>query len=47
MTFFIFAGDMLVMLFMVVLVTWVYWKSSDATLEQSARIPLEDEKIDE
>lgn len=47
MTFFIFAGDMLVMLFMVVLVTWVYWKASDATIDQSARIPLEDEKIDE
>lgn len=47
MTFFIFAGDMLVMLFMVVLVTWVYWKSSDATIEESAGIPLHDEKTDE
>lgn len=47
MTYFIFAGDMLIMLFMVVLVTWVYWKSSDATINRSARIPLEDERIDE
>ena len=46
MTFFIFAGDMLVMLFMVVLVVWVFWRSSDATINQSARIPLEDERSD-
>ena len=47
MTYFIFAGDTLVMLFMVILVVWVFWKSSDATIEQSAGIPLHDEKIDE
>lgn len=47
MTFFIFAGDMLVMLFMVVLVIWVFWKSSDETIDQSARIPLEDERSNE
>ena len=47
MTYFIFAGDMLVMLFMVVLVTWVFWKSSDETNDMSARIPLEDELVDE
>ncbi len=46
MTFIIFAGDMLVMLFMVVLVVWVFWRSSDATIEESARIPLEDERTD-
>ncbi len=46
MTFLIFAGDMLVMLFMVVLVVWVFWRSSDTTIEKSARIPLEDERID-
>ncbi len=46
MTFFIFAGDMLVMLFMVVLVVWVFWRSSDTTIKQSARIPLEDERSD-
>ena len=44
MTFFIFAGDMLVMLFMIVLVVWVFWRSSDETISESARIPLEDEK---
>ncbi len=46
MTFFIFAGDMFVMLFMVVLVVWVFWRSSDETIDESARIPLEDEMID-
>ncbi len=43
MTYFIFAGDMFIMLFMVVLVVWVFCKSSDATIDASARIPLEDE----
>lgn len=47
MTYFIFAGDMLVMLFMVLLVIWVYWKSSDARTDESARIPLDDERYDE
>lgn len=47
MTYFIFAGDMLVMLFMVVLVVWVFWNSSDRSLEESARIPLEDELNDD
>ena len=47
MTYFIFAGDMLVMLFMVVLVVWVYLRSSKETLDASARIPLDDEKRDE
>ncbi len=46
MTFLIFAGDMLVMLFMVILVVWVFWHSSDTTIEESARIPLEDERTD-
>jgi cbb3-type cytochrome oxidase subunit 3 len=46
MTYFIFAGDMLVMLFMVLLVVWVFWRSSDEVIEESARIPLEDEKTD-
>lgn len=43
MTFFIFAGDMLVMLFMVVLVVWVFWRASDQTMTDAARIPLQDE----
>ncbi len=43
MTFFIFAGDMLVMLFMVVLAAWLFWRMPDSTIDASARIPLEDE----
>ena len=46
MTYFIFAGDMLVMLFMTVLVVWVFWRSSDETIKESACIPLEDERTD-
>jgi cbb3-type cytochrome oxidase subunit 3 len=46
MTFFIFAGDMLVMLFMVVLVVWVFWRAPDKTISETARIPLEDERTD-
>ena len=46
MSFFIFAGDMLVMAFMMALVVWVYMKSSRQTLQESARIPLEDEASD-
>ena len=40
MTYFIFAGDMIVMLFMVVLVVWVFWRSSDETIADAAQIPL-------
>jgi hypothetical protein len=43
MTFFIFAGDMLVMLFMTVLVVWLFWRMPDSTIDASARIPLDDE----
>ena len=44
MTYFLFVGDMLVMLFMVILVVWVFWRSSDDTMSDAARIPLEDEQ---
>jgi cbb3-type cytochrome oxidase subunit 3 len=37
---------MLVMLFMVVLVVWLFWRLPDSTLDASARIPLEDERSD-
>ena len=47
MTLFLFAGDMLVMLFMVALVVWVFWRSPDKTLDEAARIPLDDERVDE
>ena len=46
MTFFLFAGDMLVMAFMVVLVVWVFMRSSDETIDEASRIPLEDEQAD-
>ncbi len=46
MTFFIFAGDMLVMLFMTVLVVWLFLRSPDSVMDASARIPLEDERSD-
>ena len=46
MTFLIFAGDMFVMLFMVVLVVWVFWRSSDKSIAESANIPLQDENRD-
>ncbi len=46
MTWFIFVGDMLVMLFMVLLVVWVSLRSEENRFNGAARIPLEDEKID-
>ncbi len=46
MTYFLFAGDMRVMAFMFVLVIWVFMRSSDETIDESARIPLEDEQAD-
>lgn len=44
MTWFIFAGDMLVMLFMTALVIWVGASASRSTLNYSASIPLHDEQ---
>ena len=44
MTWFIFAGDMLVMAFMIVLVVWVSLRSTRERLDAAARIPLEDEE---
>ncbi len=46
MTWFIFAGDMLVTLFMVLLVVWVSLRSVENRSNAAARIPLEDESID-
>ena len=43
MTWFIFIGDMLVMLFMVILAAWVFYSGTDEVIDRSARIPLEDE----
>jgi|Laugrespbdmm15sn_2_1035079.scaffolds.fasta_scaffold47945_2 hypothetical protein len=46
MAWFLFIGDMLVMLFMVMLVIWVSTNASRATLDYSARIPLMDDLLD-
>ncbi|MCY3794134.1 MAG: hypothetical protein OXG51_07135 [Gammaproteobacteria bacterium] len=43
MTWFIFAGDMLVMAFMAALAVWVLWGGSDEAVDEAARIPLQDE----
>ncbi len=45
MTYFLFAGDLLVMAFMMVLVAWVSLKSSKSVLDESASIPLADEEF--
>ena len=45
MTYFLFAGDLLVMAFMMVLVAWVSLKSSKSVLDESASIPLSDEEF--
>ncbi len=47
MTWFLFVGDMLVMLFMCVLVVWVYLKSTSEAADEAARIPLQDEYVDD
>ncbi|MCY3858396.1 MAG: hypothetical protein OXG25_05750 [Gammaproteobacteria bacterium] len=46
MTYFLFAGDMLVMLFMVAVATWVFVWSPDRDIEETAEIPLNDEEPD-
>ena len=46
MTLFIFAGDMLVMLFMVALVIWVFMVTPDKQIDESASIPLRDEEYE-
>lgn len=43
MTYFIFAGDMLVMAFMIVVVIWVSAFASDEQIDAVARLPLEDD----
>jgi cbb3-type cytochrome oxidase subunit 3 len=44
MSYFIFAGDMLVMLFMFCVVVWVFAWSPKEKVDKAARIPLEDEQ---
>ena len=43
MMWFLFAGDMLVMLFMVAVAVWVFWRSPDKAIKDTANIPLQDE----
>jgi hypothetical protein len=47
MIWFIFIGDMLVMLFMCTLVVWFFMRSSSEVANAAARIPLEDEHEDD
>jgi hypothetical protein len=47
MIWFIFIGDMLVMLFMCALVVWFFLKSTAEVANAAARIPLEDEYRDD
>ena len=46
MTYFLFIGDMLVMAFMIGVVIWVSLRSSKKSIEEAARIPLDDEGDD-
>ena len=43
MTYFIFAGDLLVMLFMICVVIWVFTFSPKESIDRAASIPLQDE----
>lgn len=47
MGWFLFGGDMLVMLFMTVLVVWVSMRSTRELLDFSARIPVDEESSDD
>jgi hypothetical protein len=47
MAWFLFAGDMLVMLFMTVLVVWLSMRGTTATFDHSAAIPLQDETTED
>ena len=46
MSYVLFAGDMLVMAFMVAVVVWVSVFASDEDIDSAARLPLEDEGDD-
>lgn len=46
MTWVIFAGDMLVMAFMIGLIVWVSLYANDAEIDAVARLPLEDDDSD-
>jgi hypothetical protein len=44
MTYVLFAGDMLVMAFMIGLVIWVSLYARDSDIDAVARLPLDDEE---
>ncbi len=44
MTTFIFLGDMFVMAFMAGIAAWILYPGNSKTLDEVARIPLEDEE---
>ncbi len=44
MTLFLFFGDMLVMAFMIGLAIWFINRADDSAIDETARIPLEDEQ---
>lgn len=46
MTYVIFIGDMLVMAFMIGVVAWVSLVAQPEELDETARIPLDDEDAD-
>lgn len=46
MTYFIFAGDLIVMGFMFCLVTWLSLRSSKQKINEVADLPLRDERDD-
>ena len=46
MSWLIFIGDMLVMLFMIGLAIWFFWRENDELTDRSARIPLNDELVE-
>jgi hypothetical protein len=46
MAYFLFAGDMFVMAFMMFVVIWVSLKSSKKDIQKAAQIPLNDEHHD-
>ena len=43
MIWFLFIGDLLVMLFMMAVAVWVFWRSPDSVIDHAGRIPLDDE----
>lgn len=47
MAYLIFGGDMLVSAFMVALVIWISMRENDDRIAAAARIPLEDEVLDD